>query len=90
MSTALWKMYHTKGAKIYLEDGSMIDLFDDHTKKNAYRMIESLANVIQTYGITTLKVEDPAMGADVIEEMINEILTKNFNYTNHVTLEVVE
>ena len=92
MSKAYWKLYNTKGSKVYLEDGSMIDLFDNHTNspENISALMASLANVIQTYGITSLTVSDPHMADDVIEEVLNEILSENFAYNEHVTMEVVE
>jgi hypothetical protein len=92
MSKAYWKLYNTKGSKVYLEDGSMIDLFDNHTNtpENMNTLVASLANVIQTYGITTLLVTDPMMADETIENIINQILTENFAYNEHVTMEVVE
>lgn len=92
MSEAYWKLYNTKGSKVYLEDGSMIDLFDNHTNtpENMNMLIASLANVIQTYGITKILVTDPMMADQAIEDIINEILIENFAYNEHVTMEVVE
>ena len=92
MSKAYWKLYNTKGSKVYLEDGSMIDLFDNYTNtpENMNTLVASLANVIQTYGITTLLVTDPMMADETIENIINQILTENFAYNEHVTMEVVE
>lgn len=92
MSKAYWKLYNTKGSKVYLEDGSMIDLFDDHTNipENLNMLMASLANVIQTYGITKIFVTDPMMADETIENIINQILTENFAYNEHVTMEVVE
>lgn len=92
MSKAYWKLYNTKGSKVYLENGSMIDLFDNHTKspENVNNMIMSLANVVQTYGITELVVSDPRMADNVVEEILNEILNENFAYNEHVTMEVAE
>ena len=92
MSKAYWKLYNTKGSKIYLEDGSMIDLFDNHTNtpENMNNLVVSLANVIQTYGITELLVTDPMMADETVENIINQILTENFAYNEHVTMEVVE
>lgn len=90
MSKAYWKLYNTKGSKVYLEDGSMIDLFDNHTNtpENMNTLVVSLANVIQTYGITKLLVSDPMMADKTIENIINQILSENFAYNKHVTLEV--
>lgn len=87
---AYWKLYNTKGSKVYLENGKMIDLFDNHTKSldNVNNMITSLANVIQTYGITKLLVSDPMMADKTIENIINQILSENFAYNEHVVLEV--
>lgn len=87
---AYWKLYNTKGSKIYLENGSMIDLFDDHTgtSENMNTLVMSLANVIQTYGITKLLVSDPMMADKTIENIINQILSENFAYNKHVILEV--
>ena len=92
MSKAYWKLYNTRGSKIYLEDGSMIDLFDNHTNtpENMNNLVVSLANVIQTYGITELLVTDPMMADETVENIINQILTENFAYNEHVTMEVVE
>lgn len=92
MSKAYWKLYNTKGSKVYLENGSMIDLFDNHTQspENVNNMIMSLANVVQTYGITELTVSDPRMADDVVEEILNEILNENFAYNKYVTMEVAE
>lgn len=92
MSEAYWKLYNTKGSKVYLEDGSMIDLFDNHTNtpENMNMLMASLANVIQTYGITKILVTDPMMADQAIEDIINEILIENFAYNEHVTMEVVE
>lgn len=92
MSKAYWKLYNTKGSKVYLEDGSMIDLFDNHTNtpENMNTLVASLANVIQTYGITKILVTDPMMADQAIEDIINEILIENFAYNEHVTMEVVE
>ena len=92
MSEAYWKLYNTKGSKVYLADGSMIDLFDNHTNtpENMNNLVMSLANVIQTYGITKLWVTDPMMADETIENIINQILTENFAYNEHVTMEVVE
>ena len=92
MSKAYWKLYNTKGSKVYLEDGSMIDLFDNHTNtpENLNSMMTSLANVIQTYGITSLVVTDARMADKEIEEILNEILSENFAYNEYVTMEVVE
>lgn len=90
MSKAYWKLYHTKGSKVYLENGTMIDLFDNHTNtpENINSLMASLANVVQTYGITSLVVSDPAMASDVVEEVLNEILSENFAYNEYVTMEV--
>lgn len=90
MSKAYWKLYHTKGSKVYLENGTMIDLFDNHTNtpENINSLMASLANVVQTYGITSLVVSDPAMASDVVEEVLNEILSENFAYNKYVTMEV--
>ena len=90
MSKAYWKLYHTKGSKVYLENGTMIDLFDNHTNtpENISSLMASLANVVQTYGITSLVVSDPAMAGDVVEEVLNEILSENFAYNEYVTMEV--
>lgn len=90
MSKAYWKLYHTKGSKVYLENGTMIDLFDNHTNtpENINSLMASLANVVQTYGITSLVVSDPAMASDVVEEVLNEILSENFAYDEYVTMEV--
>lgn len=87
---AYWKLYNTKGSKIYLENGSMIDLFDDHTgtSENMNTLVMSLANVIQTYGITKLLVSDPMMADKTVENIINQILSENFAYNKHVVLEV--
>ena len=92
MSKAYWKLYNTKGSKVYLADGSMIDLFDNHTNtpENMNMLMASLANVIQTYGITKILVTDPMMADQAIEDIINEILIENFAYNEHVTMEVVE
>lgn len=87
---AYWKLYNTKGSKVYLENGSMIDLFDDHTgtSENMNTLVMSLANVIQTYGITKLLVSDPMMADKTVENIINQILSENFAYNKHVVLEV--
>lgn len=87
---AYWKLYNTKGSKIYLENGSMIDFFDDHigTSENMNTLVMSLANVIQTYGITKLLVSDPMMADKTVENIINQILSENFAYNKHVVLEV--
>ena len=90
MSTAFWKMYHTRGAKVFLEDGSVIDLFDDHKAEHIDRMVDSLANVIRTYGITRLIVDDPMMADETVENVINQILIENYGYAEHVKLEVKE
>lgn len=92
MSKAYWKLYHTKGSKVYLEDGFMIDLFDNHTNtpENINCLMGSLANVVQTYGITSLVVSDPRMADNAVEEILNEILSENFAYNEHVTMEVEE
>lgn len=90
MSKAYLKLYHTKGSKVYLENGTMIDLFDNHTNtpENINSLMASLANVVQTYGITSLVVSDPAMASDVVEQVLNEILSENFAYNEYVTMEV--
>lgn len=90
MSKAYWKFYHTKDSKVYLENGTIIDLFDNHTNtpENINSLMASLANVIQTYGITSLVVSDPAMAGDVVEQVLNEILSENFAYNKYVTMEV--
>lgn len=92
MSKAYWKLYNTKGSKVYLEDGSMIDLFDNHTNtpENINLVMASLANVVQTYGITSLVVSDASMADKVVEEILNEILSENFAYNEYVTMEVAE
>lgn len=92
MSKAYWKLYNTKGSKVYLENGSMIDLFDNHTDtpENINLVMASLANVVQTYGITSLIVSDASMADKVVEKILNEILSENFAYNEYVTMEVAE
>lgn len=86
---AYWKMYHTQGMKVYLENGDVIDIFDDHTKENFERTMLGLANVISTYGIDTVNVEDPRLADEHIVAYINSLLSNNYNYNKEVKFEVV-
>lgn len=87
---AYWKMYQTQGMKVYLENGDVIDIFDDHTKKNFDRAMLGFANVISTYGIDTVNVEDPMLADPYIADYINSILAENYNYNKEVKFEVVK
>lgn len=67
-----------------------------HTKENAVRVdlfgetiedhIMSLANVITTYGLTTIKTDKEYL---VFEAPLNALLAQNYNYQNGVKLEEV-
>ena len=48
------------------------------------------ANVISTYGIDTVNVEDPMLADPYVADYINSILAKNYNYNKEVKFEVVK
>lgn len=87
---AYWKMHPTQGMKVYLENGDVIDIFDDHTRENFDRAILGFANVISTYGIDTVNVEDPMLADPYVADYINSILAQNYNYNKEVQFEVVK
>ena len=87
---AYWKMYQAQGMKVYLENGDVIDIFDDHTEENFDRAMLGFANVISTYGIDTVNVEDPILADPYVADYINLILAKNYNYNKEVKFEVVK
>ena len=87
---AYWKMYQARGMKVYLEIGDVIDIFVDHTKENFDRAMLGFANVISTYGIDTVNVEDPMLADPYVANYINSILAENYNYNKEVKFEVVK
>ena len=49
-----------------------------------------VANVIQTYGIKTLNVEDYRFADSTVHEYIKAILSENYNYNEDFSIEVVK
>ena len=85
-----WKLYQAEGMKVYLENGDVIDIFDDRTEENFDRAMLGFANVISTYGIDTVNVEDPMLADPYVADYINSILAENYNYNKEVKFEVVK
>lgn len=87
---AYMRIYHTNTIKIHLEDGSVIDIFDDPNSSTMDAGLYGVANVIQTYGIKTLNVEDYRFADSTVHEYIKAILSENYNYNEDFSIEVVK
>ena len=87
---AFLKIHHTNTMKVYLEDGSVIDIFDDPNERTADRGLYGVANVIRTYGIKTLNVEDYRFADSTVLEYMRAILNEEYNYYEDFNIEVVK
>lgn len=86
---ALLKMHHTILQKVYLEDGSVIDIFDNPRDQHMDNGLYGVANVISTYHIDTLNVEDSRFAEPEVIEYIKVILAEDYNYNKDFKIEVV-
>ena len=84
--TAYWmtnKFTNHSSVLIYTkENTTKIDLFGQTIEDH----IISLANVIASYGLTTVKTDKEYL---IFEALLNAILVQNYNYQNSVKLEEI-
>lgn len=82
--TAFWKHDYTAFSKIFLEDGTVLDLYPGN---NVDDYMKSVASVVYNYDITTLKVEDESLLE--VEFDLNALLTEMYSEHELVKIEVI-
>ena len=86
MNSAYWmtnKFTNHSSVLIYTKENmTRVDLFGETIEDH----IMSLANVVASYGLTTVKTDKEYL---VFEAPLNALLTQNYNYQNGVKLEEV-
>ncbi len=86
MNSAYWmtnKFTNHSSVLIYTKENmTRVDLFGETIEDH----IMSLANVVASYGLTTVKTDKEYL---VFEAPLNALLAQNYNYQNGVKLEEV-
>lgn len=86
MNSAYWmtnKFTNHSSVLIYTKENmARVDLFGETIEDH----IMSLANVVASYGLTTVKTDKEYL---VFEAPLNALLAQNYNYQNGVKLEEV-
>ena len=86
MNSAYWmtnKFTNHSSVWIYTKENmARVDLFGETIEEH----IMSLANVVTSYGLTTIKTDKEYL---VFEAPLNALLAQNYNYQNGVKLEEV-